>query len=105
MRFEYATRWVRGNWHKEEQKKGLVGKETVQDARYVDIDDLSTRIVNACVELGNDGYEVISVMPIVRGYWDRVSYTAAGHAISKEQTAFGFSVTDGAIITAKRVPA
>lgn len=104
MRYEYVTRWLRAAWSSEQQKKGMMGKtETVYDPHHVDMDDLSTRIFNACNELGGEGYEVISIVPVIRGHSSSLQYRArAEDVLSKSTTAYGFSVTEGVVITGKR---
>lgn len=59
-----------------------------------DIDYLAGAISEASNRLFNEGYEVISIMPFTRGAkeWNPVS-----------QVGMGWSFTDSAIITAKRI--
>jgi hypothetical protein len=89
MRYQYSTRWVRS---------GLSEK----DGRFIDLAALCTNIQSACDKLAAEGYEIMSIMPIQRGVWDTHAYVPPGHAMNKAHTAFGFSVTEGAILVGRR---
>lgn len=106
---KYVTHWIRAGWHKEKQDK-IVGKgqkTTGENPHFVDREELASLISKVCNELDAEGYEVISIMPTLRGH----SNYEHKHN-SKEQTFFGggygwgygwgygYSVTDGAMITA-----
>ncbi len=57
---------------------------------YVEIEDLASEIQRVCNELYEDGYEVISVVPMIKG----ISGIAGDGG-------WGESVTDGVIILGK----
>lgn len=71
----------------------LPGKEALfgmqGPSEQCDEEFLTAAIQNACNQLANESYEVISIMPLVRG-----SYGAQS----------GFSFTHGAVITARKDP-
>ena len=71
---------------------------------------LAEDIARCCTELANSGYEVFSIVPLVSGRAAEASAEAAqsiyGRTYTKAakfyvDTAVGYSVTDGVIVTAK----
>ena len=60
-----------------------------------DIADLSAQIETACNRLHEEGYDVISILPSVSGHSEKGAINQGGYG-------FGFSITDGAVITARR---
>lgn len=67
-------------------QEGLFG--TQGPSEQCDEEFLTVAIQNVCNQLANDSYEVISIVPLVRGI-----YRHQG----------GFSYTHGAVITAKQI--
>lgn len=93
---EYKSVSVRTGRLKKEEKKLLGrGMKLVDDPQQADIADLAARIEAACNELHNEGYDVISILPSVGGHSEKGAVNQGGYG-------FGFSVTDGAVITARR---
>lgn len=93
---EYRTVWVRAGRHMKEEKKLLgKGKKHIEDPKAADLADLSAQIEDACNRLHEEGYDVISILPSVGGHSERGAINQGGYG-------FGYSVTDGAVITARR---
>jgi len=93
---QYKTVWVRAGRLKKEEKKLLGrGKKLVDDPHQADIAELATLIETACNGLHEEGYDVISVLPSVSGHSEKGVMSQGGYG-------FGFSITDGAVITARR---
>lgn len=96
MKEKYVTRSIRVESELGQgKKKTILGVEmgdapTVIIPELCSISDLSNKIAETCNGLDLDGYEVISITPIIRGDWD-----IGGNG------AYGYSVADGVIITAK----
>lgn len=95
---EYKTVWVRAGRQKKEEKK-LLGRgiKLVDDPHQADIAELATLIETACNGLHEEGYDVISILSSVSGHSEKGVISQGGYGI-------GFSVTDGAVITARRKP-
>jgi len=93
---EYKTVWVRAGRQKKEEKK-LLGRgiKLVDDPHQADIAELATLIEAACNGLNEEGYDVISILSSVSGHSEKGVISQGGYG-------FGFSVTDGAVITARR---
>ena len=93
---QYKTVWVRAGRLKKEEKKLLGrGKKLVDDPHQADIGELATLIETACNTLHEEGYDVISILPSVSGHSEKGVMSQGGYG-------FGFSITDGAVITARR---
>lgn len=92
----YKSVWVRAGRLKKEEKK-LLGKGTkqIEDPQKADLAELSTLIEDACNRLHEEGYDVISILPSVSGHSERGAINQGGYG-------FGYSVTDGVVITARR---
>lgn len=91
----YKTVWVRAGRQKKEEKKLLGrGKKLVDDPHHADLAELSTLIEAACNSLHEEGYDIISVLPSVSGHSEKGVMSQGGYG-------FGFSITDGAVITAR----
>lgn len=91
----YKTVWVRAGRQKKEEKKLLGrGKKLVDDPHHADLAELSTLIEAACNSLHEDGYDIISILPSVSGHSEKGVMSQGGYG-------FGFSITDGAVITAR----
>jgi hypothetical protein len=93
---EYKSVSVRTGRQKREEKK-LLGRGTklVDAPHQADIADLAAQIEAACNTLHEEGYDVISILPSVSGHSEKGALNQGGYG-------FGFSVTDGAVITARR---
>lgn len=95
---EYKTVWVRAGRQKKEEKRLLgKGKKLVDDPHQADITGLAALIETACNDLHADGYDVISILPSVSGHSEKGVMSQGGYG-------FGYSITDGAVITARRRP-
>lgn len=95
---EYKSVWVRTGRQKREEKKMLGrGTKLVDEPHQADIADLAAQIEIACNTLNDEGYDVISILPSVSGHSEKGPLNQGGYG-------FGFSVTDGAVITARRRP-
>ena len=93
---EYKSVFVRAGRLKKEEKKMLGrGMKLVDDPQQADLSDLSSQIETACNRLHEEGYDVISILPSVGGHSEKGVVNQGGYG-------FGFSVTDGAVITARR---
>ncbi|MFN3912598.1 hypothetical protein [Hyphomonas sp.] len=93
---EYKSVWVRAGRLKKEEKKLLGrGMKLVDDPQQADLLDLSAQIETACNRLHEEGYDVISILPSVSGHSEKGVVNQGGYG-------FGYSVTDGAVITARR---
>ena len=78
---------------------------------FIDIEDFSERIMNACNELHADGYDIINISDIIDGRYKYNTWEGQnthGTLGSGGTTwgagwgyGYGYSVTDGVIITAK----
>lgn len=92
----YKTVWVRAGKQKKEEKKLLGrGKKLVDDPHQADLAELATLIETACNTLHEEGYDIISILPSVSGHSEKGVMSQGGYG-------FGFSITDGAVITARR---
>jgi hypothetical protein len=96
VRYEYKTWWLRAQGASED-RGGDAG--VVYDWRQVDMADMSVRIADACNELDGVGFEVLTVTPIQRGQWGTHDYPAD---VGRRQAGYGFSMTESAIITARK---
>jgi hypothetical protein len=80
-------------------KKEIIGRSDCQ-IDLVQLEELNTAIK----ELNTDGYEVVSVTPITSGQYD--SHFSEGNGFKKKgmkgSYGYGYSYTEGLIITAKR---
>lgn len=93
---QYKTVWVRAGRQKKEEKKLLgKGKKLVDDPHHADLAELATLIETACNALHEEGYDIISILPSVSGHSEKGVMSQGGYG-------FGFSITDGAVITARR---
>lgn len=89
----YITRWIQIGADVTEKKiPFLKTTRTVTDQHFVAREDLAQAIENVCNELADQGYEVVSIFPTLRG-----------ESTATPRSGYGYSVTDGAIITAKKV--
>lgn len=95
---EYKSVWVRTGRQKKEEKK-LLGRGTklVDEPHQADISELAAAIETECNTLHAKGYDVISILPSVSGHSEKGAINQGGYG-------FGFSITDGAVITARRRP-
>ena len=88
---KYVTRHIKVGASETEKKIPFIkNTRTVSDPHFVAREDLADAIAEVCNELAEQGYEVFSVFPTIGG-------------VSKATThsGYGYSVTDGAVITAK----
>ena len=90
---KYITRTIQVGASETEKKIPFIkNTRTVTDPHCVAREDLGDAIAAVCNELAEQGYVVISVFPTIGG-------------VSKASThsGYGYSVTDGAVITARLV--
>lgn len=93
----YKSVWVSVGAMKEEKKKLLgAGTKTSENPQYVDRPELASSIDAACETLADEGFEVFSIMPTVRGYSQAQLGAQSGYG-------YGYSVTDGAIVTGRKL--
>ena len=91
MKKNYITKSIRVGSDIQEKDAFFGIKKEVTSRGYCNLSELSANIDKTCNDLYDDGYEIISIIPITRGDWDEFD----------EGGGYGFSVTDGVIITAK----
>lgn len=92
----YQTTLVRVEFRSGSQKKGLLRREEeVTYQNVIDKEKFATDIEVACNAFAQQGYSVISVVPLAEAnYWTGgISHGGAG---------YGFSLTTGVVITAIR---
>lgn len=95
---EYKSVWVRAGRQKKEEKKFLGrGTKLVDEPHQADIAEFSAAIETSCNTLHQEGYDVISILPSISGHSEKGAINQGGYG-------FGFSITDGAVITARRRP-
>lgn len=88
---KYITRSIKVG-ASESEKKIPFTKMTrnVADPHFVATEDLADAIAKACNELDALGYDIISILPTIRGESKATSHSG-----------YGYSVTDGVVITGK----
>ena len=87
----YVTRSIQiGPQESKKKVLFLKNKRTVTDPHFVAREELAKAVEDTCNELSQQGYEIISIFPTLRG---------ESHATP--HSGYGYSVTDGVIITAK----
>ncbi len=86
---EYRTLWIEANLETKERQK-ILGEGTVSEPDNYQIDSaqLARDIEIACNAADDDGYEIISILPIDRG--------------REYMSSLGYSITDGVILTARK---
>ena len=95
--FEYIVRYI-------DAKKENISKEA-----DVNVEGMSTRVANGLNTLHKDGYELVQVVPINGGRYDRhiqnveVPDRAPGKAYTAVGYAAGYSMTDGLLLIARRI--
>ncbi len=90
---KYVTRHIKVGASETEKKIPFIkNTRTVSDPHFVAREDLADGIAEVCNDLAEQGYEVISVFP-----------TIGGVSKATTQSGYGYSVTDGAVITARLV--
>jgi hypothetical protein len=118
----FKTVWIdaytqkEGRWEETEEltgevKRGLFGEKPVKKKRWVELDKNIDNLVDgkrlaldmqkATEDLAKDGYLVQEITPVLSG---RYSWTKYGEAMGSSPTcaSWGYSITEGVIITAKR---
>ena len=65
---------------------------------YIDIQEFSNRIMQVCNNLYEEGYDVINISTVING---RYKYDTEWSTDGGAGYGFGYSVTNGVIITAK----
>jgi len=73
----------------------------------VDVDDFAKRIAIACNDLHEDGYDVVSVNPVLRGVYGHnhnAGVMEDGTGLGGWGYGFGYSITDSVIIVGKLRP-
>ena len=92
MKKNYITASIRVGSESEKKDAFFGGKKEVTYRAYCALSNLSESIENTCNNMSADGYEIIPIVPIIRGDWSE--WNDGG---------YGFSVTDGVVITAKLI--
>ncbi len=92
MKDKYVTATIRVGIESENKVGFFGGEKEITYIGQCAIGTLSDNINTTCNDMCEDGYDVISILPITRG-----SYGGIG------DSRYGFSVTDGVIITAKLI--
>lgn len=97
---EIITYWVQTLPNRDKKKVlgGLLGERDTNLAAFVDMEALSSGIYEICREISLKGYEVISVTPIEAGLG---AYQFPGGKVVGG-AGWGYSFTQGVIVTAKR---
>ena len=86
---EYRTLWIEAVLELKERKKAIGdGTVTEPDKYQIDSQKLASDIEHACNAADEEGYEIISILPIDRG--------------REYMSSFGYSITDGVILTARK---
>ena len=97
----YVTRLVEADIQiKTEEVKPLIGKARNEEFKRYHLPDqhaLSSDIETACNKLHEQGFDVVSIMPVQRGGWDKGTTANTNGAWG-----YGYSLTYGAIITGKK---
>lgn len=110
---------------KVQRKKGLLSSEVIEvdepiyeetiervpsgkfSDTHISMDDFARRIVEACNDLEEKGYDVVKITDVIGGSYN-YAYQANGSRIDNHCSGggysygYGYSVTDGAIIIAKQ---
>jgi hypothetical protein len=99
-----------------ETRKGLFGgeKQVFKKAKvHVETDEMADHMVDgarlahdiemAATALVSEGYEIISTMPIIGGRYSWQKYGASIGSSADTAVSWGYSKTDGVIITAKKL--
>jgi hypothetical protein len=121
------TVWVRahnikkGKWEEYEEptgevKKGLFGGEKsvmVKKKRWIELNEIHENLIDgarlskdteaALIQLTSEGYEVLNITPVLSGRYSWTGYSSAGPGNNSASTcaSWGYSVTEGVMITAK----
>ena len=114
---KYKTLVVKGDWivgtHTTTETEGgglfakektVVKEEKVTQNNLVDVDDMALKIEIACNSLSDEGFEVISVLPIQQGCWrnDTHHFANTGWYVA---SGAGYSPTVAVVITARNTRA
>lgn len=90
---KYITRYIQVGASESEKKIPFTKMtRSVADPHFVAAEDLAEAIASVCNELDALGYDIISILPTIRG-----ESKASSHS------GYGYSVTDGVVITGKLV--
>ena len=86
---EYRTLWIEAVLETKERKKMLGDGTVVEPDQYqIDGPALADQIATACNAAEDDGYEIISILPVDRG--------------REFMSAIAYSITAGVILTARK---
>jgi hypothetical protein len=73
---------------------------------YINIDDFARRMTDACNDLHEKGYDVIKITEVIEGRYnyayDKYGTGFNGAAPTCYSYGYGYSVTDGVVILAKK---
>jgi len=81
--------------------KQVTSEVSVKENCFVDFEDFTKKIEDACNDVASGGYEVVSILPIQRGNW-QVDNHYYGNAGRFPASGAGYSPTVAAIITARK---
>lgn len=119
------TVWVdayfvkKGRWEEYEEptgevKKGLFGTKaiTIKKKRWVELNEYSENRIDGkrlsddtqkiLSDLESSGYEVLNITPVISGAYSWTQYSRGSSSGSSTCTSWGYSVTEGMMITAKK---
>lgn len=89
---KYKSVFIPAKPAKIQESTAFGGHKTAESDAFIDGYDLASECEKACNDLDHAGYEVLSITETTRGnYWEQ------------NQSATGWSMTMGLIITAKRI--
>ena len=98
-----------------EVKTGLLGRQVEvkeKKTRWVPTGNYSDRRIDggrlandletALAQLDADGYDVVAVTPVTSGRYGWQEYSRSAHTAANTAVSWGFSVTEGFMITARK---
>lgn len=115
--FQKKGRWEEYEEATGETKKGLFGGEkpvTVKKKRWVELNEWSDEKIDgnrltrdlekALNQLESEGFEVMNITPVLSGKysWTGYSRSGAGSGAADTCASWGFSITEGVVVTAKK---
>lgn len=118
------TVWVKaynqkkGVWEEYEEptgevKKGIFGEKalTITKRRWIEFDVDTDHIIDGerlsldtektLNQLANDGFEILSITPVISGRYSWTDY-GTGHVETPTCASWGYSLTEGVMITARK---
>jgi hypothetical protein len=114
--FQRKGRWEEYKAATGEVKKGFFGAKPVMATkkRWVELDEysdtqidgakLSRDIQRVLVELESKGFDLVAITPVLSGQYGYADYSGGGIGTASTCASWGFSVTSGVTVTARKVP-